>query len=32
MLGALATQKPTVGEEDLTKQKKFTQDFGQEGS
>ncbi|CAF3343231.1 unnamed protein product [Rotaria sp. Silwood1] len=32
MLAALATQKPTVGEADLLAQKKFTQEFGQEGS
>jgi hypothetical protein len=32
MLGALDTQKPTVGEKDLLLQIKFTQEFGQEGS
>jgi hypothetical protein len=32
MLAALATQKPTVGEKDLEMHKKFTQEFGQEGS
>lgn len=32
MLAALNTQKPTVGEKDLDQQKKFTQEFGQEGS
>ncbi|CAF2339249.1 unnamed protein product [Rotaria sp. Silwood2] len=32
MLAALVTQKPTVGESDLLSQKKFTQEFGQEGS
>jgi hypothetical protein len=32
MLAALVTQKPTVGETDLLLQKKFTQEFGQEGS
>ncbi len=32
MVAALATQKPTVGEKDLLLQKKFTEEFGQEGS
>jgi len=32
MLAALATQKPTVGESDLLLHKKFTEEFGQEGS
>ena len=32
MVAALLTQKPTVGEADLVKQIKFTQEFGQEGS
>ncbi|CAF0812690.1 unnamed protein product [Adineta steineri] len=32
MLAALNTQKPTVGEKDLLLQKKFTEEFGQEGS
>ncbi|UJR13877.1 hypothetical protein I4U23_000885 [Adineta vaga] len=32
MLAALSTQKPTVGETDLILQKKFTEEFGQEGS
>jgi hypothetical protein len=32
MVAALATQKPTVGEADLLLQKKFTQEYGQEGS
>lgn len=32
MIAALQTQKPTVGEADLLKQKKFTEEFGQEGS
>lgn len=32
MTAALNTQKPTVGEKDLELQKKFTQEFGQEGS
>jgi hypothetical protein len=32
MLAALNTQKPTVGENDLEKYRKFTEDFGQEGS
>ncbi|CAF0730036.1 unnamed protein product [Adineta ricciae] len=32
MAAALATQKPTVGEDDLKLQQKFTQEFGQEGS
>jgi vacuolar protein-sorting-associated protein 4 len=31
MLNSLHTQKPTVNEADLVKQKKFTEDFGQEG-
>ncbi|CAF1109139.1 unnamed protein product [Rotaria sordida] len=31
MLAALATQKPTVGENELVKYQKFTQEFGQEG-
>jgi len=32
MTAALNTQKPTVGEKDLLLQKKFTEEFGQEGS
>ncbi|CAF3543956.1 unnamed protein product [Rotaria socialis] len=32
MEAALVTQKPTVGEKDLLLQKKFTEEFGQEGS
>ncbi len=32
MMGALVTQKPTVGEKDLLLQQKFTEEFGQEGS
>jgi len=32
MMAALVTQKPTVGEKDLQLQKKFTEEFGQEGS
>ncbi|CAF1463218.1 unnamed protein product [Rotaria sordida] len=32
MLAALSTQKPTVGDADLTKHKKFTEEYGQEGS
>jgi vacuolar protein-sorting-associated protein 4 len=32
MMAALVTQKPTVGEKDLLLQKKFTEEFGQEGS
>ena len=32
MMGALNTQKPTVGEADLRLHKKFTEEFGQEGS
>ncbi|CAF4353776.1 unnamed protein product [Rotaria sp. Silwood2] len=32
MLAALATQKPTVGENELGKYQIFTQEFGQEGS
>ncbi|CAF3360757.1 unnamed protein product [Rotaria socialis] len=32
MVAALSTQKPTVGESDLLLQKKFTEEFGQEGS
>jgi hypothetical protein len=32
MLAALAVQKATVGEADLVKYQKFTQEFGQEGS
>jgi len=32
MIGALSTQKPTVGESDLLLHKKFTEEFGQEGS
>ncbi|CAF2590716.1 unnamed protein product [Rotaria sp. Silwood2] len=32
MVAALSTQKPTVAESDLFKQKKFTEEFGQEGS
>ncbi|CAF1328459.1 unnamed protein product [Rotaria sp. Silwood1] len=32
MIAALSTQKPTVGEVDLLKQVKFTEEFGQEGS
>lgn len=31
MLRSLATSKPTVNEDDLTKLQKFTEDFGQEG-
>nr|CAI5862952.1 unnamed protein product [Callosobruchus analis] len=31
MLRSLATSKPTVNDEDLTKLKKFMEDFGQEG-
>ncbi|KAG5889437.1 hypothetical protein JTB14_032770 [Gonioctena quinquepunctata] len=31
MLRSIATSKPTVNEEDLTKLKKFMEDFGQEG-
>lgn len=31
MLNSLHTQKPTVNQSDLEKQKKFTEDFGQEG-
>jgi hypothetical protein len=32
MIAALSTQKPTVHEKDLIKYRKFTQEFGQEGS
>jgi hypothetical protein len=32
MLAALATQKATVGEADLTKFREFTREFGEEGS
>jgi len=32
MLGALLTQKPTVGVKDLNEHRKFTQEYGQEGS
>lgn len=32
MMAALETQKPTVGEQDLLLQKKFTEEYGQEGS
>ncbi len=32
MMAALVTQRPTVGEKDLLLQKKFTEEFGQEGS
>ncbi len=32
MLAAIATQKATVGEHDLVKYQKFTEEFGQEGS
>jgi hypothetical protein len=32
MMGALVTQKATVGEKDLLLQKKFTEEYGQEGS
>lgn len=31
MLQSLATQKPTVNEKDLDKQRQFTEEFGQEG-
>jgi hypothetical protein len=31
MTMSLATQKPTVNEKDLEKQRKFTEEFGQEG-
>lgn len=31
MLQSLATQKPTVNEKDLEKQRQFTEDFGQDG-
>ncbi|QQP39519.1 Vacuolar sorting protein 4, partial [Caligus rogercresseyi] len=31
MLRSLATQKPTVNQDDLTRLEKFTADFGQEG-
>jgi hypothetical protein len=31
MLNSLSTQKPTVNQADLEKQKKFTEEFGQEG-
>jgi len=31
MLKSLATTRPTVNEEDLTKLEKFKEDFGQEG-
>jgi vacuolar protein-sorting-associated protein 4 len=31
MLRSLATSKPTVNDEDLTKLEKFKEDFGQEG-
>jgi hypothetical protein len=31
MLRSLETQKPTVNEKDLEKQRQFTNDFGQEG-
>lgn len=31
MMMSLATQKPTVNDDDLTKLKQFTEDFGQEG-
>ena len=32
MLAALVTQRPTVGEADLKQHKKFTEEYGQEGS
>jgi hypothetical protein len=32
MVAALATQKATVGEGDLVKYQRFTEEFGQEGS
>jgi hypothetical protein len=32
MLEALITQKPTVNEKDLEKQRQFTTEFGQEGN
>jgi hypothetical protein len=32
MLAALATQKSTVSEADLIKYRRFTEEFGQEGS
>lgn len=31
MLRSLATSKPTVNDEDMTKLEKFKDDFGQEG-
>ncbi len=31
MLMSLSTQKPTVNEKDLEKQRQFTEEFGQEG-
>ncbi len=31
MMQSLATQKPTVNEKDLEKQRQFTEDFGQDG-
>lgn len=31
MLRSVATSKPTVNDEDLTKLEKFKEDFGQEG-
>lgn len=31
MLKSLSTQKPTVNEADLVKQRQFTDEFGQEG-
>lgn len=31
MLQSLATQKPTVNDKDLEKQRQFTEDFGQDG-
>jgi hypothetical protein len=31
MLMSLSTQKPTVNDKDLEKQRQFTEEFGQEG-
>ncbi len=31
MLTSLSTQKPTVNDKDLEKQRQFTEEFGQEG-
>jgi hypothetical protein len=32
MLAALSTQKPNLNERDLIKYRKFTEEYGQEGS